>query len=336
MEVLEYPKRPKFFAYRITRMMFKTALANEIGPEACHLIIQIAHTEDATRYSKPVTFYNEQLLPVCGFANVKSLDRARAKAVKSGWLVYIPGGKSKAGKYWTVIPEKHIHLDDSAIDESNSATELTPDKEDATYLPVAGNETPDIRQINGRQTPDKRQINARETPDKRATITSIPKPIPNPEYKENKQSGDSENQSTEIDYAAPRGFCINPQVTSIAIGKQVVEYHEDALQWEAEFIRRWNLLQGVNRRTRNDLDMTLRKALENRLCDPQWDWKQAFGMFPLPSDLSWTPNLTWFLKPDSVSKILDGSFQRVVRHATEKAKPAAVENFTFDEKDLED
>lgn len=180
----EYPKRPKFFAYKLTRMMFKTALANDIGPEACHLIIQIAHTEDATRYSKAVTFYNEQLLPVCGFTNVKSLDRARAKAVKSGWLVYKPGGKSKAGKYWTTIPEQYIHMDDSSIDESNSSSELQATNDDATSLPVAGKETGDKRETNGRQEPEKREVSARETPENRATIIPVPSPItnPNPEY----------------------------------------------------------------------------------------------------------------------------------------------------------
>jgi len=181
---IEYPKRPKFFAYKLTRMMFKTALANDIGPEACHLIIQIAHTEDATRYSKAVTFYNEQLLPVCGFTNVKSLDRARAKAVKSGWLVYLPGGKSKAGKYWTTIPEQYIHMDDSSIDESNSSTELHATNEDATYLPATGKETGDKRETNGREEPEKREINARQTPEKWATINPIPIPIPDPIPKE--------------------------------------------------------------------------------------------------------------------------------------------------------
>ncbi|MES2788158.1 MAG: hypothetical protein V4719_00955 [Planctomycetota bacterium] len=188
----EYPKRPSFFAYKLTRMMFKTALANEIGPEACHLIIQIAHTEDAGRYSKAVTFYNEQLLPVCGFTNVKSLDRARAKAVKSGWLVYIAGGKSKAGKYWTQIPEQYIFLDDTQIDESNSSTELQATTHDATCLPVAGKETGDKREVNGRQEPDKREVNARETPEKRATIYPVPNPTPCPkETPPNPQGGKS-------------------------------------------------------------------------------------------------------------------------------------------------
>ncbi|MES2790080.1 MAG: hypothetical protein V4719_10690 [Planctomycetota bacterium] len=179
-----YPRRPKFFAYKLTRMMFKTALANDIGPEACHLIIQIAHTEDATRYCKAVTFYNEQLLPVCGFTNVKSLDRARAKAVRSGWLVYLPGGKSKPGKYWTTIPEQYIHLDDSSIDESNSSSELMATKEDTTSLPAAGNQTAEKREVNGRQEPEKRELNARETPEKWATInpTPDPRPDPIPEY----------------------------------------------------------------------------------------------------------------------------------------------------------
>lgn len=320
---LEYPRRPSFFAYRLTRMMFKTALANEIGPEACHLIIQIAHTEDATRYSKAVTFYNEQLLPVCGFANAKSLDRARAKAVKSGWLVYIPGGKSKAGKYWTVIPPQHIHLDDSPIDESNSTTELSPPKDDAPYVPVAGKETPDIRQINGRETPDKRQTNARQTPDKRATITSIPIPNTNPE---------SAPENSDHDFSR----VVNPVATLITLpGGSKLDYHDDPMVWQAEFIRQWNQLPGVNQHIRSCLTQPNLRLLFRNLQDPDWDWSAAFREFPV-----WQPGdsraaMSWFLEDGIVNKIIEGRFK--LRSASPRSPPPAVDDFvSFTEEELED
>lgn len=166
----EYPSRPRFFAYRLTRLMFKTALANEIGPDACYLIAQVAFTEDATRYSKPVTFWNEQLLPVCGLKSVKSLATARAKAVESGWLIYEQGGKGRAGKYWTTIPPQYADMDDGSIDETAAAAELVP----AVSIPfVCANGTE-----NGETTATERQQNGETTA--KQTQTFYPNPYPNP------------------------------------------------------------------------------------------------------------------------------------------------------------
>jgi len=133
-------------------------------------------------------------------------------------------------------------------------------------------------------------------------------------------------------FIAPRLFCITPGITSIEIDGNVIEYHENAWSWEAEFVRRWNLLPKVNKRTSSSLDETLRKALQQRLMDVSWFWKRAMGLFPLPTDLDWTPTLTWFLKPDSVSKILDGNFQRVTkRKPTRSAEDDEFVSFTEEE-----
>jgi len=125
-EAIEYPPRPKFYANKVTRLLFKTAMANDLGSDVCYMITQIAHQEDAGRYAGPVTFWNEQLMGICGFKNVRALDRARSAAVKAGWLVYIHGGKGKVGKYFTLIPPKYVTYDDGAIDETNIQAELTP------------------------------------------------------------------------------------------------------------------------------------------------------------------------------------------------------------------
>lgn len=287
--VEEYPKRPPFYAYKLTRLMFKTALANDIGPEACHMIIQIAHTEDATHYSKPVKFYNEQLMPVCGFANVKALDRARAKAVDAGWLHYIPGGKGVAGKYWTLVPARYKNWEDGSIDESSVPDELEPLH--PVSLPVAGNQTGDKRETNGRQTPDKR-----------ATINPKPKPLGCIYTGENPDS----------DFVPVKAFIFNAAVTGIEIGGSVVEYYEQPLVWETEFIRLWNKLPGVHRRE-GGLDPPLRDALQTRLCETEWFWKRAFATFPTTAGLDHTQNLTWFLKKGTVSSLLDGTY-----HPTKK------------------
>lgn len=112
----KYPKREPFFAVRFCRLLAKRTVANEIGPDACWLLSVIVMTEDARRYAGPVTYFNGQLLPVCGFGSENKLIRSREKLIDSGWLHYEPGGKGYPGKYWVQVPAG-MKCDDSPIDE---------------------------------------------------------------------------------------------------------------------------------------------------------------------------------------------------------------------------
>lgn len=120
MAGFSYPSRDSHFAHKFTRLIFRCCLANDIGPEACYLLTQIAHTEDAARYRGPVTFFNEQLVAVVGLANVQALIRVRTKAVESGWLGYIPGAKGRGARYWVQIPDSFRDIPDSQIDCSSN------------------------------------------------------------------------------------------------------------------------------------------------------------------------------------------------------------------------
>ena len=120
----EYPQRPKFFANRFVRVMAKACLANEIGAQACWLLTVIALTEDAKGYRGPVTYFNEQLMPLVGCGSAETLSRVRAKAIEAGWLVYVPGGKGVAGQYWVATPERNRDWDDAPTDEKG--TDLLP------------------------------------------------------------------------------------------------------------------------------------------------------------------------------------------------------------------
>jgi len=116
---LGYPSdRPPYFANRFVRLLTKTAAAQELGPDACWLLTIIVHLEDTKRYTAPVTFYNEQLMPLLGIGGKTRLVSARSRAVESGWLVYLPGGKHKPGRYWVLVPERYADLPDTATDES--------------------------------------------------------------------------------------------------------------------------------------------------------------------------------------------------------------------------
>src|SRR5690606_34603598 len=115
----EYPKREQFFAQRFIRLLSKTCAAQEIGVDAVWLLTVIASQEDAARYKRAVTFYNDQLRSICGFGTWRRLDNARKRAMESGWLHYEPcdAGKRRAGRYWVSIPSFAEDLDDSAISE---------------------------------------------------------------------------------------------------------------------------------------------------------------------------------------------------------------------------
>ncbi len=110
--------RTSHHAHRLCRLLAKLAIANEIGPEACWMLCLIAHTEDARHYAGAVTYWNDQLRNVCGFGSVGRLVRARQRAIDAGWLIYTPGGKRRAGKYETRIPQEYQDIPDGAIDES--------------------------------------------------------------------------------------------------------------------------------------------------------------------------------------------------------------------------
>src|SRR5688500_16595872 len=123
LRMSSYPSRDSHFAHRVVRLMLKTCAAQEIGAIAVNLVAFVAHTEDATHYTRAVTFYNDQLLPLLGIRKWDTLDGARTAAVESGWLHYETAGigNRKPGIYWTLIPGRLEELDDAPTDEG-----LTP------------------------------------------------------------------------------------------------------------------------------------------------------------------------------------------------------------------
>lgn len=112
-----YPKRDQFFAHRFTRLVFKSCAIQRLGHHAALLVIHIAHTEDAARYSGPVTFWNSQLSETLGFTSPKQLANARAVAIDLGWLHYERHGTRSVGNYWVTIPPGATRFDDQPIEE---------------------------------------------------------------------------------------------------------------------------------------------------------------------------------------------------------------------------
>lgn len=115
----EYPKRERFYSHRFCRLLTKCCAAQEIGTEACWMLTVIVHQEDAKKYKGPVSYWNEQLMPLCGFGGRTRLVLARSKAIEAGWLHYEAGGKGRPGLYWTLIPDQYADIPDSPMDEES-------------------------------------------------------------------------------------------------------------------------------------------------------------------------------------------------------------------------
>jgi hypothetical protein len=275
----EYPKRDRCHFHRFTRLLHKTCAAQEIGTVAAYLLTIIAGCEDAARYKRGVTYYDSQLQPIVGVASYGALHRARKAAIAAGWLFYRPGGKGRAGVYWTIIPDHAAGLDDTPTDEGLmiSASEMEEQAERKA----------DLHLQNGGATREQPERKQRENGGKRRTsvksngglsnLTLIP--IPDPEKDPPPPKGGEGDERDTI---------------------------------ESEFVKTWNACTGVVCIRGANLTTKRRKALRTRLADSGWDWRVALQKFPLRLTVSnpggWKPDVDWFLKPDSVQKILEGKY----------------------------
>ncbi len=173
----EYPSREPFFAHKAIRLMIRVCAAQDIGSDAFALVTVIAHTEDAKRYTGPVTWWNDQLRPVLGFSSWGKLDRARKRAVEAGWLYYQPGGHGKVGEYWVTIPPGLDGVPDGPVDEDHPAILSTSGAPNGR---IDTSSSPPVE----RQTGSKRDLNGMKTGDSRSACGALsslsPSPNPNP------------------------------------------------------------------------------------------------------------------------------------------------------------
>jgi hypothetical protein len=115
---MNYPKREPFFAHKFVRLLHKAAVAADIGRDAFSLLVVVAHTEDAMRYRGAAKFWNSQLIETLGFTKWDQFDKARRKAIESGWLSYAGDGKRTSGEYFVTIPDGYEQISDTPIEET--------------------------------------------------------------------------------------------------------------------------------------------------------------------------------------------------------------------------
>lgn len=297
-----YPKRPSHFAHKAVRAMVKTCVAQEHGQGVFALLCVIAHTEDARHYTSPVTFWNEQLAAVAGFANVKAMDRQRANAVESGWLVYLPGGNRKPGRYWVSIPPRFSKLDDAPSDEGpvdeSEVTEMSP-VQTSNLTNEVGHEVGNEPGMNRDRSGNRTGIEVGNEPgSNRAPFYPIPNPIPFP-----------------IPPPTPTGLeGQKPEASSADLPTESPDLAELLDTTTAELIARWNGLRGVLPYRRRVLGYSERATLERWLIGAdRLDWRAVLDKFPLRAfppglDGGWQPSLRWLLTGENAWKVLDGEY----------------------------
>lgn len=277
-----YPKREQFFAHRFTRLLTKTAVAQELGPQVCFLLTVIAHQEDAKRYTGAVTFWNEQLMPLVGTAKWRTLDRFRKVAVEAGWLYYENRGKRKPGVYWVLIPAWAEPLTDAAVDEG-----ISP------QMDYKGGHNGGHK--GGDNDGHKRGHSSTLT----LTLSLNPEDPPTPldDSEPESEGGGTDEQ------------CVPQWQTRELDDRRACVAQPDV---EILFLAAWEAAEGRKRYERSVLTEIRRRQLMERCVHPDWDWQAALAKFPLKSARDgpdgWLPTVEWFLREGTVEAVLEGKY----------------------------
>jgi hypothetical protein len=219
MEEAKYPKREKFHAMKLTRLLLKSCAAQTIGRDACLLVAYIASTEDAARYQYPVKFWNSQLDNVLGFKSRKQLTDARKAAIDAGWLHYRREHDRAVGEYWTKIPPEVQRFDDLPVEDSRS---------------VYGTQTTDSRSAGGTQTADSCSAGGAHSGSRNGS-PSYPLPIPKRKECHDLGSRDASESSTK----RKKAFTDADRQTASWMAEQLRQTNPDGRKKSAAELDAW-------------------------------------------------------------------------------------------------
>lgn len=133
------------------------------------------------------------------------------------------------------------------------------------------------------------------------------------------------------DFAGPDGQDISSGERQLFAGPYREEKNHEkringkgALRSEeaAEFVKRWNELPEPFGKIRVMSSGRL-KTFGARLLEPGWNWREAINLMPSCPFLAgqnqrkWVANVEFFLRPDSVAKILEGRYSGAAEPAAE-------------------
>jgi hypothetical protein len=291
---MNYPKREPFFAHKFVRLLTKSCAAQDIGLNAFALLCVIAHQEDSARYCGPVRFWNEQLMSTLSLSP-RALRDARDKAVQFGWLVYSREHDRATGRYFVTIPEHFSGLSDAPIEEPCAVRGEASGEASGADL---------HKEMHKEVTSNCTRSEHETAPEPSPPSIPIPNPIPNPEI-----------------------------TTAVA----VVEAPEDPSRTAANHI-----IQAFTEATGFRAIATKKRiaSVRERIRDPVWrdSWLTALEKAcQIPAlfgenDRGWKMDIEWFLRPDTVAKILEGKYDNWTRtksdSAAERREQANVDAFT--------
>lgn len=119
-----YPRNRTGWLHTLNCALVRAEAAREIGLEATLLILAIAMEEDSQQYRAPAKFFFHELQRMLGIRSRARLERARQKAIDSGWLIFLPGPLEDlaAACYWTAIPDR-LNLTDGLPQDASLMAE---------------------------------------------------------------------------------------------------------------------------------------------------------------------------------------------------------------------
>tara|TARA_R100001129_G_scaffold175548_2_gene148670 strand:+ start:1176 stop:2039 length:864 start_codon:yes stop_codon:yes gene_type:complete len=130
-----------------------------------------------------------------------------------------------------------------------------------------------------------------------------PKYIKDRETKAIKRKENKVGDATPTNSAASASYQAKPSQAKPKIKKVDNEVIEN-------FTQAWNTAKG--NRPIHRMTTPRKRLIATRAENPEWleDYPKALAKFPLPafSDGKWSPNIKWFLRPDTVAEIIEGRY----------------------------
>jgi hypothetical protein len=124
MNAFVYPERPDQFAWQFMRLLTYVNLSGGLtfGPDGYCLLVVIALREDDAKYSRPVAISDGELMVLCGLSTRKRFERARTKAVETGWLRYQePTTGVPTARYYVSFPGSYQLSDGNLLQDAGDA-----------------------------------------------------------------------------------------------------------------------------------------------------------------------------------------------------------------------
>jgi hypothetical protein len=147
-----YPaQRPRLLMVKVIRKMLDTDFLSRFGPRAFALVCHVADQEDRNFYRGPLIDWDKGVRVDIGLSDQEAFTEARAKALRSGFLVYNPPAPKslQPGTYFVQIPDyARDRTDDAAEPEREADRETpsaTPSATPSVHPPVTPSGTPYIK-----------------------------------------------------------------------------------------------------------------------------------------------------------------------------------------------